>query len=117
MPFAGLEDPFYVYRLFRWDGGGKTYIYVGRGQKRRAKTYYQVGRPGGTLKNWITPKTHNRALNAEMARIRSQGGEVGIELVAGVPTLEAARVIEAALIAQYKRIRDGGTLYNVYRRG
>ena len=107
--FCDITTRYYVYIISKWEGGNLIPIYVGRGQKRRAKTYYSFGRKKD---KYFEPKTHNEGLNEEMAAIRSHGRDVPTQFVE-CSTKRKSQLIEQRFIRKYGRLDERtGTLHN-----
>ena len=105
-PFEYIRGPFYVYILQEWVGSQLVPFYVGRGRKRRAKSYYN-------RKRYLEAPTHNPDVTRRVRKIRSCGKEVAIIASDCGGFLEYAKSLERALISEYGRLENGtGTLLN-----
>lgn len=94
-----LDAVYYVYVLYREDG--VTPFYVGKGTGKRIRTHAVNARPGKSHKDNI------------ICKMLSNGIEVRSEKIAEGLTEPEAYALEVELIAQFKRVCDGGTLANV----
>ncbi len=120
IPFGYITGPYYTYEIFAWVGPRRNrmeFMYVGRGRKGRAKTYYRLSKRKG-VDRYLNPKTHNSKLDAAMASIRETGCEPGIIAHDHGADLAACKRHEQELISKHGRRDQGtGTLYNRNRGG
>lgn len=106
------QEKFYIYIISRWVGNKLEPIYVGRGRRYRAKSYYKLPKNGSTGR-YLNPKSHNPKLDELIAYERSIGREVAINAVYESNDLQAVKSCEKSFIKQYGRIDLGtGTLAN-----
>lgn len=112
-PFGYIVGPHYVYIIEFWDSAGNLVpIYVGRGYRRRAKSYYKL-RDFSANGHYFKPKGHNPGLDRKVKEVRALGCEISIRAIDCGSDRTVAQQRERLEVAKFGRIDKGtGSLYN-----